>query len=135
MKATGVVRRIDELGRIVVPKEVRRTMRIKEGESLEIFIEDTDKIVLKKDCVSGNDINHSIDLKLDSSDAYIPDIYKTVIKFEAEQKRLKSELEAKKEQVKQKTKEVKKKKQEYKKSKKASSASKSSKGKKKNNKK
>ena len=48
MKATGVVRRIDELGRIVVPKEVRRTMRIKEGESLEIFIEDTDKIVLKK---------------------------------------------------------------------------------------
>ena len=37
MKATGVVRRIDELGRIVVPKELRRTMRIKEGESLEIF--------------------------------------------------------------------------------------------------
>ena len=38
MKATGVVRRIDDLGRIVVPKEVRRTMRIKEGESLEIFV-------------------------------------------------------------------------------------------------
>mgnify|MGYP002520269703 FL=1 len=48
MKETGMLRRIDELGRIVVPKEVRRTMRIKEGESLEIFIEDTDKIVLKK---------------------------------------------------------------------------------------
>jgi len=48
MKATGVVRRIDDLGRIVVPKEVRRTMRIKEGESLEIFVDGTDKIVLKK---------------------------------------------------------------------------------------
>ncbi len=48
MKATGVVRRIDELGRIVVPKELRRTMRIKEGESLEIFIEGSDRIVLKK---------------------------------------------------------------------------------------
>lgn len=48
MKATGVVRRIDELGRIVVPKELRRTMRIKEGESLEIFTEGTDRIVLKK---------------------------------------------------------------------------------------
>ena len=39
MKATGVVRRIDDLGRIVIPKELRRTMRIKEGESLEIFID------------------------------------------------------------------------------------------------
>ena len=48
MKATGVVRRIDDLGRIVVPKEVRRTMRIKEGESLEIFVDGADKIVLKK---------------------------------------------------------------------------------------
>ena len=39
MKATGVVRRIDDLGRIVIPKELRRTMRIREGDSLEIFIE------------------------------------------------------------------------------------------------
>lgn len=48
MKATGVVRRIDDLGRIVIPKELRRTMRIKEGDSLEIFIETSDKIVLRK---------------------------------------------------------------------------------------
>lgn len=48
IKATGVVRRIDDLGRIVLPKELRRTMRIKEGDSLEIFIDDQDKIVLKK---------------------------------------------------------------------------------------
>jgi AbrB family transcriptional regulator (stage V sporulation protein T) len=48
LKATGVVRRIDDLGRIVIPKELRRTMRIKEGESLEIYTEGTDNIVLKK---------------------------------------------------------------------------------------
>ena len=47
MKATGVVRRIDDLGRIVIPKELRRTMRIREGDSLEIFI-DGEKIMLKK---------------------------------------------------------------------------------------
>ena len=47
MKTTGVVRRIDELGRIVVPKEMRRTLRIREGDSLEIS-SDNDSIVLKK---------------------------------------------------------------------------------------
>ena len=39
MKATGIVRRIDDLGRIVIPKEIRRTMRIKEGDPFEIFLE------------------------------------------------------------------------------------------------
>ena len=48
MKATGVVRRIDELGRIVIPKEIRKTLRIKEGENLEIFIDEKENIVLKK---------------------------------------------------------------------------------------
>ena len=47
MKATGVIRRIDDLGRIVIPKEIRKNLRIKEGESLEIFVED-ENIVLKK---------------------------------------------------------------------------------------
>lgn len=47
MKTTGVVRRIDDLGRIVIPKEIRKTMRIKDGESLEIFL-DSDNIILKK---------------------------------------------------------------------------------------
>ena len=47
MKATGVVRRIDDLGRIVIPKEMRKTLRIREGESLEIFAQG-DEIVLKK---------------------------------------------------------------------------------------
>lgn len=47
MKSTGVVRRIDELGRIVVPKEMRRTLRIREGDSLEISAKE-DSIILKK---------------------------------------------------------------------------------------
>lgn len=48
MRPTGVVRRIDELGRIVVPKEIRRTMRIKEGDPLEIFVGQEGAISLKK---------------------------------------------------------------------------------------
>lgn len=48
MKATGVVRHIDELGRIVIPKEIRKTLRIHEGESLEVFIDNQDNIILRK---------------------------------------------------------------------------------------
>lgn len=47
MKTTGVIRRIDELGRIVIPKEIRKNLRIKNGESMEIYLED-DSIILKK---------------------------------------------------------------------------------------
>ena len=47
MKATGVVRRIDDLGRIVIPKEIRRSLKINEGDSLEIFV-DTNEVILKK---------------------------------------------------------------------------------------
>lgn len=48
MKATGVIRRIDDLGRIVIPKEIRKNLRLRVGESLEIFIDKDDNIVLKK---------------------------------------------------------------------------------------
>lgn len=48
MRATGIVRRIDNLGRIVIPKEIRRTMHICEGDSLEIFVEATGEIIFKK---------------------------------------------------------------------------------------
>ena len=47
MKATGIVRRIDDLGRVVIPKEIRRTMHIREGDPLEIFVNDR-TIILKK---------------------------------------------------------------------------------------
>ncbi len=48
MKATGIVRRIDDLGRVVIPKEIRRTLRIREGEQLEIFTGKDSEIILKK---------------------------------------------------------------------------------------
>ena len=48
MKATGIVRRIDELGRVVVPKEIRRTLRIREGDPLEIFTNRDGEVILKK---------------------------------------------------------------------------------------
>lgn len=47
MKATGIVRRVDDLGRVVIPKEVRRALRIKEGDPLEIFTTRDGEIVLK----------------------------------------------------------------------------------------
>lgn len=48
MKATGIVRRIDDLGRVVVPKEIRRTLRIREGDPLEIFTDREGSVILKK---------------------------------------------------------------------------------------
>ena len=48
MRATGIVRRIDELGRVVIPKEIRRTQRIKSGDSLEIFTDKNGEVVFKK---------------------------------------------------------------------------------------
>ena len=48
MKATGIVRRIDDLGRVVIPKEIRRTMRIREGDPLEIFTDRDGEVILKK---------------------------------------------------------------------------------------
>ncbi len=48
MRATGIVRRIDDLGRVVIPKEIRRTMRIREGDPLEIFTEKDGEVIFKK---------------------------------------------------------------------------------------
>ena len=48
MKATGIVRRIDDLGRVVIPKEIRRTLRLREGTPLEIFTDREGEIILKK---------------------------------------------------------------------------------------
>ena len=48
MKATGIVRRIDDLGRVVIPKEIRRTMRIREGDPLEIYTDREGGVIFKK---------------------------------------------------------------------------------------
>lgn len=71
MKTTGVVRRIDDLGRIVIPKEIRKTLRIRDGESLEFFV-DKETITLKKFSTSAELSNISQDL-LDT-------IYRTIKK-------------------------------------------------------
>ena len=48
MKATGIVRRIDDLGRVVIPKEIRRTLRIREGDPLEIYTDHDGEVIFKK---------------------------------------------------------------------------------------
>ncbi len=70
MKATGIVRRVDELGRIVIPKEIRRTMHFREGDPIEIFIDKDGGVILKKYSAMGDieqyakefadSINHSL---------------------------------------------------------------------------
>ena len=60
MKATGIVRRIDDLGRVVVPKEIRRTLRIKESDPLEIFTDRDGKIILKKYIRKANRLHLSL---------------------------------------------------------------------------
>lgn len=53
MQNTGITRRIDELGRVVIPKEIRRTMRLREGEEMEIFVEENSLILKKYSSVKG----------------------------------------------------------------------------------
>jgi len=65
MKATGIVRRVDELGRVVLPIELRKVMHIKERDALEVFV-DSDKIILKKyepACVFTNESDALIEYK------------------------------------------------------------------------
>ena len=71
MKATGIVRRIDELGRIVIPKEIRKTLRIKDGENLEIYVAPDESIILKK---------HSLLKKMESFAQDLCDSVHTFIK-------------------------------------------------------
>ncbi len=71
METTGVVRKIDELGRIVVPKEIRKTLGIKPGQSIEMYI-DRDKVVLKK----FSSMNSSIEL----ASIFVETLYKTTKK-------------------------------------------------------
>jgi AbrB family transcriptional regulator (stage V sporulation protein T) len=59
MKATGIVRRIDDLGRVVIPKEIRRTMHIREGEPLEIYTERDGVVIFKKYSPVGELSEHS----------------------------------------------------------------------------
>lgn len=70
MKATGIVRKVDELGRVVIPKEIRKVLKIKEGSSLEIYSGDDEEIVLKKYA--------PIDGLIEMSKQYIDALYKVI---------------------------------------------------------
>lgn len=59
MKATGIVRRIDELGRVVIPKEIRRTLHFREGDPLEIFTDKDGGVVLRKYSLMGDIENYA----------------------------------------------------------------------------
>ncbi len=61
MKATGIVRRIDDLGRVVIPKEIRRTMRIREGDPLEIFTNNEGEVIFKKYSPMGEMVSFAAD--------------------------------------------------------------------------
>ena len=69
MRSTGIVRRMDELGRVVIPKELRRTLRIREGEELEVLTTDDSELVLRKYSA----IDELADFKAD----YVRSIYTT----------------------------------------------------------
>ncbi len=69
MKATGIVRRIDDLGRVVIPKEIRRTMRIREGDPLEIYTDREGEVIFKKYSPIGE--------LVDFSAQYAESLYKT----------------------------------------------------------
>lgn len=70
MKATGIVRRIDDLGRIVIPKEIRRSMKLREGEAMEIFLEDN-CVCFKKYSPSDEDLAISCHKYISSMRNYI----------------------------------------------------------------
>ena len=70
MKATGIIRRLDDLGRIVIPKEIRRNMRLREGDAMEIFLEDN-CVCLKKYTPSEEDLATRCQKYISDRGAYI----------------------------------------------------------------
>ncbi|NCA68347.1 MAG: AbrB/MazE/SpoVT family DNA-binding domain-containing protein, partial [Clostridia bacterium] len=74
MRATGIIRRIDELGRVVIPKEIRRTMRLREGEELEIFA-GNEELILKK----YSEVKTLIDFSRDFAEAIVASLNNPVI--------------------------------------------------------
>ena len=60
MKATGIIRKIDDLGRVVIPKEIRKTLRIREGDPMEIYVEKNGEIILKRFAPLGDIVDEVI---------------------------------------------------------------------------
>ena len=82
MRATGIVRRIDDLGRIVIPKEIRRSLNIEEGDPLEIYMDDKTKSVMFKKYLENENALEEIQDIIDNSND-VPDVVKDLLKVAA----------------------------------------------------
>ena len=82
MRATGIVRRIDDLGRVVIPKEIRRSLNIEEGDPLEIYIDDKTKPVMFKKYLENENALEEIQDIIDNSND-VPDVVKDLLKVAA----------------------------------------------------
>lgn len=82
MRATGIVRRIDDLGRVVIPKDIRRSLNIEEGDPLEIYIDDKTKSVMFKKYLENENALEEIQDIIDSSND-VPDVVKDLLKVAA----------------------------------------------------
>ena len=82
MRATGIVRRIDDLGRVVIPKEIRRSLNIEEGDPLEIYIDDKTKSVMFKKYLEHENALEEIQDIIDNSND-VPDVVKDLLKVAA----------------------------------------------------
>ena len=79
MRATGIVRRIDDLGRVVIPKEIRHSLNIEEGDPLEIYIDDKTKSVMFKKYLENENALEEIQDIIDNSND-VPDVVKDLLK-------------------------------------------------------
>lgn len=79
MKSTGITRRIDDLGRVVIPKEVRRSLKIRGGDSFEIFVDEVSGMVCYQKVDINNDICTELDRLLDKYDYAFDEISKAYI--------------------------------------------------------
>lgn len=82
MRATGIVRRIDDLGRVVIPKDIRRSLNIEEGDPLEIYIDDKTKSVMFKKYLENENALEEIQDIIDNSND-VPDVVKDLLKVAA----------------------------------------------------
>ena len=82
MRATGIVRIIDDLGRVVIPKEIRRSLNIEEGDPLEIYIDDKTKSVMFKKYLENENALEEIQDIIDNSND-VPDVVKDLLKVAA----------------------------------------------------
>ena len=82
MRATGIVRRIDDLGRVVIPKEIRCSLNIEEGDPLEIYIDDKTKSVMFKKYLENENALEEIQDIIDNSND-VPDVVKDLLKVAA----------------------------------------------------